>query len=166
MPGDAEAHYQLGLSNLGAGRLRQAVNELKKATELSPGVAGAQVKLAELMALSGIKDVVQDGQKRMLDVLRNAPDNIDALDALALTEVQLDKWQDAEKHLEEALDKFPQSVKSAVALARLNLARHDLKGAEAAFAENVIPEVITGGQRDFYFVPAGQVAPTHLAVPE
>lgn len=137
MPKDAEAYYQLGLSELNGGRLSAGVAALKKATELNPQHAGAQVKLAELMALSGIRDIATDGEKRMEDVLRSSPDNIDALDALALNEFQLGKWQDAQMHLMQALDKFPQSVDSAVALARLDLARGDLKGAELVLTKLV-----------------------------
>jgi tetratricopeptide (TPR) repeat protein len=137
MPRDADAYYQLGLAELADGNLTAAVNALRKATELNPGHAAAQVKLAELMALSGIKDVAEDGKKRMEDVLRSSPDNVDALDALAINEIQLGKWQDAQAHLQQALDKFPQSLNSAVALAKLDLRQRDPKGAEEVLKKAV-----------------------------
>lgn len=149
MPNDAEAHYQLGLAELDGGQLIAAVSEFRKATELNPGHAGAQVKLAEIMALSGLKDFVQEGEQRARDVLRSSPDDVDAVNALALSEVQLGKWQDAQAHLEQVLAKFPQSVSSAVALAKLDLVRRDLKGAEQVLKKAVqdaprSPEASTG----------------------
>lgn len=130
MPGDAEPYYQLALAYLADGKLTDALIGLKKATELNPRHVGAQVKLAELMALSGLKDVYKQGEERMQSVLRLTPDNVDALDALALNEFALGKQTDAEQHLEDALKKAPANVKSWVALAQVHLRAGDLKGAE------------------------------------
>lgn len=137
MPGDAEAYYQLALAQLAGGDLLDAVRNLEKATELNPRHAEAQVELAELMALSGVKDAVQQGEKRMQDVLRVSPNNVDALDALALNEFQLGKQQDAEQHLQEALSASPKSVKSWVAMAQVHLRQGDLKGAEEVLRKAV-----------------------------
>jgi len=148
MPRDAEAQYQLGLAELAAGQIMSAVNTLRKATELNPGHAGAQVKLAEIMALSGIKEVVREGQHRVQDVLRNSPGNIEALDTLALSEIQLGQLQDAQAHLEEALREAPQSIASVVALAKLYLSKRDLPAAEEVLKKAVqsapqLPEAAT-----------------------
>jgi tetratricopeptide (TPR) repeat protein len=149
MPGDAEPYYQLALANLADGQLTDAIIGLKKATDLNPRHAGAQVKLAELMALSGVKDVYQEGENRMRDVLRLAPDNVDALDALALNELALGKQEDALQHLQDALEKAPVSVRSWLALAQAHLKTGDLKGAEDVLrkAANQAPnsvEITTG----------------------
>jgi tetratricopeptide (TPR) repeat protein len=130
MPLDPEPFYQLGLAFEATGRLTEAVSSLRHATDLDPHHAGAQVKLAELMALSGDNQIVRDGEKRVQKVLRVSPGNVDALEALALTEFKLGKWDDAEKHLDEALANLPQNVKASVVLARISVARHDIKGAE------------------------------------
>ena len=130
LPKDAEAEYQLGLAYLADGKLTDSVGALTKATALDPKHAKAQVKLAELMALSGIPSVIREGEKRVQDVLAATPGNPDALNALALSELALGNPQDAEHHLEEALQKLPQNLNSSVALARIYLSRNDFKGAE------------------------------------
>jgi tetratricopeptide (TPR) repeat protein len=136
-PEDSEAYYQLGAAFLDNGNAGDALRNLKKATELNPAHIPAQVRLAELMAASGIKEVLEEGEQRMEAVLRSSPGNVEALDALALNEFELGKWQDAEKHLQEALAKSPQSARSSVALAQLRLAKRDFKGAEEALEKAV-----------------------------
>lgn len=158
MPADAEPYYQLGLAYLSDGKLTDAVISLKKATDLNPRHTDAQVKLAELMALSGLKDISQQGEERMQEVLRLAPANVDALDALALNEFALGKQQDAEQHLQDALEKAPVSVKSWVALAQVHLRTGDLKGAEEVLrkAANEAPKSveITTGLGEIYSMAA------------
>jgi cytochrome c-type biogenesis protein CcmH/NrfG len=109
MPQDSEAHYQLAAAKLRTGDVVGAVNELKKSTELNPRHADAQVMLAEIMALSGVKAVAEDGVKRMNDLLRSSPDNVDALDTLAINELQLGKEQDAEPILSRLSRRFPRA---------------------------------------------------------
>jgi tetratricopeptide (TPR) repeat protein len=130
LPKDAEAEYQLGLAYLADGRLADGVAALTKATALNPKHAAAQVKIAELMALSGDPSVIREGEKRAQGVLAATPGNPDALNALALSELALGNPQDAERHLEEALQKLPQNFNSSVTLARVYLSRNDAKGAE------------------------------------
>ena len=129
-PNDAEPYYQLGIALLDSGRPNEAVAALMKATQLNANHVGAQVKLAELMAMSGNRNAIAAGEKRMRAVLSASPDNVDALDALAIAEFQLGKPEDAEKHLQQALEKLPQNLKSSVILAKLDVARRDPKGAE------------------------------------
>lgn len=138
MPRDAEPYFQLGIANLGKGNLVSAVGMLRKATEFDPNHTAAQVKLADLMALSGITSVVEQGEKRMQQALRQSPDNVDVLDGLALAESRLGKWQDAQEHLRRALDRLPQSVTSAVALAKLYLDRRDFASAEKILQKTAI----------------------------
>jgi len=130
MPSDAEAYFRLASAYLAMNNLVGAVGNLRKATELNPYHADAQVQLAGMMALSGVKEAHQEGEKRMLSILKVAPGNMDALDALALNEFQLGKQQEAERQLQEVLAKFPEHVKSSVALAQMHLRTHDLAGAE------------------------------------
>src|SRR5450631_2177665 len=60
MPKDAEPHFQLGLTYLATGSPRNGIAELRRATELNPKHAGAQLKLAELMTTSQNQDVLRD----------------------------------------------------------------------------------------------------------
>jgi tetratricopeptide (TPR) repeat protein len=130
MPQDAEPHYQLALTYLATGSAANAVAALRRATELNPKHAGAQLKLAELMTTSQNQDVLHDAVDRLQSILTATPDNIEATDTLALAEWRLGKIDDASKRLEEALQKFPTSLKSSIQLARLKLSQNDLRGAE------------------------------------
>src|SRR5437763_60294 len=78
-PMDAEPYYQLGLTYLAVNDPNSAGRHFMKATELNPKHTGAQLKLAELMSISQSKELVENAQKRSLDVLSALPDNIDAL---------------------------------------------------------------------------------------
>jgi len=129
-PKDAEPWYQLGVAYLLSQQTGPSVLAFRKALELDPHHAGAQLKLAELMAQSRQPAVLEDAVKRLNDVLSAGPDNAEALDALAIAELRLNKPEDAVKHLQEALNKFPGHLKSAAALAVVQFSRHDFAGAE------------------------------------
>ena len=129
-PRDAEPYYQLGLTHLAANDINTAAPYFRKATDLNPKHTGAQLKLAELMTTSRNKEVLEDAQKRVLGVLAALPDDVEALDVLAVTELRLGKPESAEAHLEQALRKSPTHLRSSVALAQVRLARKDVAGAE------------------------------------
>src|ERR1035437_3389018 len=133
MPKDAEPYYQLGLTYLAAGNIRNGVVALYRATELNPKHAGAQLKLSELMTTSQNPNpkVLQDAVGRLESLLTASPENIEATDTLAMAESRLGKIDDASKRLEEALQRFPASLRSSIQLARLKLSQKDLSGAEA-----------------------------------
>src|SRR5258708_16267194 len=144
LPKDAEAEYQLGLAYLADRRLTDGIAALTKATALDPKHAGAQVKIAELVAFSGDPSVVREGEKRAQGVLAGTSANPDALNALAVSELALGKPQDAERHLGEALQRLPRNLNSSVTLARLYLSRNDAKGAEEILkkAADVAPQSV------------------------
>ena len=129
-PGNAEPLYRLGLAYLASGNVTEGVTALVKATSVDPEHASAQVKLAELLAGSKDKTLLEDGRKRLQDVLSARPADSDALTALALTETRLGDIQGAEEHLRGALRSSPTSLKAAVVLARIKLGQRDIPGAE------------------------------------
>lgn len=160
-PRDAEPYYQLGLAYLASKDLNTAVSYFRKATELNPKHTGAQLKLAELMSLSRTKEIVEDAQKRTQEVLALLPDDIEALNVLAFTELRLGKPESAEAHLEQALRKSPSNLRSSIALAQTRLARKDVAGAEEALKEAVAqspklpdPRVHLGG----FYLALGRTA--------
>ena len=136
-PRDAEPYYQLGLAYLATDDLNTAASYFLKATELNPKHSGAQLKLAQLMATSRSKEVLEEAQKRSRDVLNLLPENIDALNVLAITELRLGKPQSAEAHLEQALRKSPSNLKASLVLAQSKLARKDIAGAEEVLKQAV-----------------------------
>src|SRR5262249_54199797 len=117
-PRDAEPCYQLGLAYLASNDVATAASNFMKATELNPKHTAAQLKLAELMATSRNQEILQEAQKRMQDVLALLPEDVEALNVLAVTELKLGKLESAEAHLEQALKKTPSSLRSSVALAQ------------------------------------------------
>jgi tetratricopeptide (TPR) repeat protein len=137
VPDDAEAQYQLGSAYIAAGDTHAAAGSFQRATELNPAHAGAQIMLAQQLARSGDAQLIEDARDRVKSVLSSSPDNIGAVQTLALTEFQLGRPEEAERQLRQALSRFPRNLTSAVSLADLLLSRKDLSGAEAALKEAV-----------------------------
>src|SRR5437868_5381973 len=88
-PNDAEPYYQGGVAALAAGNIEEAAFDFKRASDLNPEHAGAQLKAAELMAATRNKELTQEAEKRLRQVLVRSPDDPEAMDALAMTEYQL-----------------------------------------------------------------------------
>jgi tetratricopeptide (TPR) repeat protein len=135
LPNDAESQYELGLAYLGEGNLNLAVAALFRATKLDPKHAGARTKVAELLAQSGDQGMVKEGEKWMRELLQSTPANTDALNVLALSELELGEFQDAESHLRGALQRLPNNVSSKKVFALLHLRLHDYEDAEQDLKE-------------------------------
>jgi Tfp pilus assembly protein PilF len=135
MPRDAEPYYRTALVELQMGQAGPAAKDLAKAIDLNPKHEGARLKLAEMMALSSNKVVVEDSAKRAREIIASSPNNLDAVDTLAFTQWRLGNAEAAESLLEEALAKTPSHLQSSVALARVRLSRKDFAGAEQALKE-------------------------------
>ena len=136
-PKEAETYYQLGRAYLASGDLNRAAASFDRTIKLNPKHTDAQLKLAEIMSPSRDKKTVADAEKYVTQVLSASPDNVDALNTLAFTELKLGKPEDAEQHLQQALRKFPASLLTSVNLARLKLSQRDLKGAEEVLKQAV-----------------------------
>lgn len=130
MPKDAEPQYQLGLALLALGNTRSAVIAFQTALSLDPKRTDAQLKLAELMAATRNPNLIQDAMSRLQSIVTASPDNLEAIDTLAITKLEMGKTDDAEKLLEGALEKFPADLRSSLVLSRMKLSQNDLKGAE------------------------------------
>jgi len=129
MPQDAEAHYQMGLALMAQGDMPGGLGFLRRATEIDPKHAGAQTRLAEIMAASGNSDVVREAERRA-KLLSGATGGNDALAVLALADLRLGRMEEGVRKLEDILAKSPQAVKAAAVLAQVKLAKGDTKGAE------------------------------------
>jgi Tfp pilus assembly protein PilF len=130
VPGDAEAMYQLGRAYLALKDFAPAAQSMRKAAQLNPHHAGAQIVLAEMMDQTDNPDLLREAERKASDVLAESPWNLEALDALALAELRLGKREDAERRLIEALAAAPQRLQSSLLLARLKMARKDMAGTE------------------------------------
>jgi tetratricopeptide (TPR) repeat protein len=129
-PLDPEPYYQIGLIQLHAGNPKAAYDAFLRATELNPRHAAAQSKLAELMSTSTDTSVLAEVEQRAHTAVELAPEDVTALNTLAIAQWKLGKKADAERHLEEAFRKFPRHLYTAVSLAKIRMDRGDTKGAE------------------------------------
>jgi cytochrome c-type biogenesis protein CcmH/NrfG len=137
MPKDAEPYYQMGLAYLATSDPASAVVVLRQATELNPKHSAAQLKLAELMATTRNKGLIEDAASRLHGILAASPDNSEAIDTLAMAELKLGKTEDATELLEKTLNKFPKHLESSVTLARVKLSQGDLTAAEEVLKKAV-----------------------------
>ncbi len=134
-PADAEPYYQLGLTYFGAGDRGAALGCFREATKLNPKHAEAQLKLAGMLAAAHDAAAVADAETRAQGVASEFPNNVEALNTLATTELRLGKPEVAAEHLEQALKQLPGSLESAALLMRARLSEGDAKGAEAALMQ-------------------------------
>lgn len=128
-PNDAEPYYRMGMVYLASDDARSAARMFQKAVELNPRHTGAQLKVAELMAVSGNK-YLDEAVMRVKGVLEASPNDPEALDTLAIAEWKLGNQDEAAKRLQEALSKSPAHLQSSITLARMKLNQNDRNGAE------------------------------------
>ncbi len=128
MPKDPEVHYQIGMALLAQGDIPGGLTYLRRATEIDPKHAGAQTKLAEIMATSGNSDVVKEAERRAK--LLSGTGGDDAMAVLALADLRLGRMEEGVRKLEDILARSPQTVKAASVLAQVKMSKGDVKGAE------------------------------------
>ena len=136
-PRDAEPYYRLGLAEVAEGNREGAAAAFRRATELEPGHTAAQLQLAGVLTASNDASLLADARNRARTVAAAHPDNVEALDTLALAELRLGEPDDAGAHLAEALERLPGSLHASALLMRARLAQGDIKGAEAVMRECV-----------------------------
>ena len=130
MPRDAEPHYRMGLAYLDSGDAASSFRAFQRATALNPDHSGAQLKIAEFLTMSRDEKLVQQAVDRLLGAFGTSPDNPEAIDTLAIAEWKLGRPEDALERLEQAVQKFPTHLQSAVTLARMKVNQNDAAGAE------------------------------------
>jgi tetratricopeptide (TPR) repeat protein len=128
-PLDAEPYYRLGLTYARMNDPMLAAASFKRATELNPQHQDAQLRLAELLATSAERPLLEDAEQRAWKLLPATSNSADVLTVLGLAEWNLGKKGAAEQHLNEAFRVNP-NVNAAVQLARIRLDNHDSQGAE------------------------------------
>ncbi len=127
-PRNAEAFYRTGLTYLEKNQLQNGADHLLRARALDPKHVGVRTKLAELMALSHSQEQLFEAKKMARDVLATNPNDPNALNALAIAELQLGSPQDAQKELEKAVANAPTDLRSSVNLASLRVLQKDPDG--------------------------------------
>jgi tetratricopeptide (TPR) repeat protein len=137
MPKDPEAHYQLALAYLDRKDYRSGIAELRKATELDPKHKAAQLALADLMTTSSDKEILEEAEQRLQQVLASSPSDPDALNTLAVAEARLGRPEEAEEYLQQAFEHAPQNLKSSFNLVKVKLAQKN-----TAAAEGILKKVV------------------------
>jgi tetratricopeptide (TPR) repeat protein len=130
-PKSADAYYQLALAYQGAGDTQTAVKCLWKTLQLNPKYTAADLKLSELAVATRNPAEAREAEGRIKHVLKESPENANALDVLAKAEWQLGKQQEAEKLLNQAFADSPKDLKLSADLAQVKLWNKDIGGAEA-----------------------------------
>jgi tetratricopeptide (TPR) repeat protein len=129
-PQDSEPYYRLGLVYEQTGALGAAVSAYRQALQKNAKHAGAQLKLAGLMANYGDQHVVEEAEQRLRDMVPAETKDSQALNTLAIAEFRLGKADEAARVLEQAVIKYPADIEPAMLLAQLKWGRNDSAGAE------------------------------------
>ena len=136
-PKSAEPVYQLGVAAAGAGDVQSAVYAFRRAVVLDPRHAGAQLRLAQLMASTGNQTLLKDAENRLNALMARSRPTPELLNSMAVTKLGLGKTPDAVQLLEQVLATAPQYLNSSILLARAKALQHDTKGAEAVLQQAV-----------------------------
>jgi tetratricopeptide (TPR) repeat protein len=129
MPNDAEPYYQFAVASLAVGDYQAGVLSLKKTLDLNAKHAGAQLRMAQLMASTRDPELLQDAEARLKELMKNTP-GVETLSSLAFTQLKLGSIQDGVRNLEQILAKAPGDLTSVFLLAKAKLWQKDTKGAE------------------------------------
>jgi cytochrome c-type biogenesis protein CcmH/NrfG len=121
MPNDAEPYYQYGVAAASGRDLRTAALSFRKAVDLNPKHAGAQLKLAELMASTNDPELLKDAQTRLQGLLQGNEPTVEMLNALAFTNLKLGHTGDSVQYLEEVLARSPGELTASLLLARTKM---------------------------------------------
>jgi tetratricopeptide (TPR) repeat protein len=129
-PRDSEALYQLGRAYLASGAVALGASHLVRATEVNPNHSSAQLLVSELMASTRNPDLLKEAHKRLESISISAPGNVDVLTALAFTEWNMARRDEAERHLREVFRNHPERTDASVGLARMKFENGDFDAAE------------------------------------
>jgi tetratricopeptide (TPR) repeat protein len=128
-PASAEAFYQAGLAYLDMLDVPAAYVNLKKAVEIDPKHTGAQGRLAELLSASHDPERLKEASEIASNVLKLAPDDVSARNALAISQFELGDKASAEAALKETLATGKADARSVVNLSLMRMYDKDPAGA-------------------------------------
>jgi tetratricopeptide (TPR) repeat protein len=131
-PKDPEPYYQLGLGFLALRDPHSALSAFRKVLQLNPNHVQARLNIAQMKIDSNDSRLLKEAESQLGTVLKDAPSNVDALNALAVAQLKLSESETAIQTLDRALTEAPADVLASVLLARTKLARNDAQGAEDA----------------------------------
>ena len=131
-PNSAIAHYQLGLAYSQQRDLRRAESEWREAVRLKPDLTEAQRLIAGLQISRGEVDAVMQTAEQIIQAQPYSPDGFLVR---SLAEVARQKFADAERDAEEALNRAPQSFVPYFQLGNVQLAQKHFPEAEKFYQQ-------------------------------
>jgi len=134
-PNDAEAQYRLARSYRLSGQPWYAAPLLRRALENDPRHRGAERELVRLMAVNSDQKVLLEARSKAEALVEGDPKDAEALGILSLVEWRLGERGEAERHMDQARQGLSDSLRMALALTEMRLARNDTVGAESALRE-------------------------------
>jgi len=123
-PAAAEAHYLLGVTQLGAGSTDEAVASLAESARLNGGVWESRYALGTtLLALNRVDDALP----HLSEAVRLRPDSDATQSAVAEALMKMRRFEEALPHLKEAAKAAPRSARARnnLGIALANLGRLD-----------------------------------------
>jgi len=127
---DPEVYYQLGMAYMGTKDFRSAVAAFRKTLELDPKHVQAQLRIAQMRALTNNPSMLQDADSQLKALMKSGSPTPEMLRTLAFTEFKLHDVDSAMQDLERVLSRSPGELSSSVMLAYAMVKSHDIKGAE------------------------------------
>jgi tetratricopeptide (TPR) repeat protein len=138
-PNNPDVYYQLSLAYFAVGDIKTSIGVLRKALQLNPKHIPARLRMAQIMSSASDPSYVKEAREALQQLLREVPDDVQALHSLAFTELKLGEPEDALTHLTQSMALAPEDLTVAITLARARLHQKDAAGAEAvlkAVAQN------------------------------
>lgn len=129
VPRDPEPYYQAGMVDLALHDVAAAASSFRQALALNPNYTKAKLILAEMMTV-GDQKFVRDAETSISEMIHSGPPTPEMLDALAATQLRLNRTDAAIEILEQVLAKSPGEAVTAILLAQVKLNQGDRRGAE------------------------------------
>jgi tetratricopeptide (TPR) repeat protein len=130
-PRSAEAYYQLSLAYFAAHDIRMSVTSLGKALELNPNHAASRLRMAQLKTMASDPALVKEGREALAAILKENPNDIDAIHSIGFADLKLRQPEDAIQHLSQAILIAPADLVAAVSIAQAKLQQNDVAEAES-----------------------------------
>ena len=129
-PGNAEAHFELGMLLMRRGDIKRGFGEITRATDLKPDWAQARFQLAKYYALG--QDMTN--AKRHLQILREqGPNSFESRYLAASIALGEKDFETAQKELEKIIEKEPNRAQTYIDLGDVYIRQGNVKGAETQY---------------------------------
>ena len=125
MPGDAEPMYQLGMSYVKLGAMRDALIAFDKASKLNPSHEGTRYQLSLYKVATANPAFVEEGLTVLAAYVAGHPSDSSARGALALADAKLGNTAEAIAGLQATMEKDPSDLHPAQSILAVYMAKGD-----------------------------------------